>query len=814
MEERSMYCKMCGKLLDDTDRHCRFCGTPTGFGDAKVTIEESSEPEEEVVFNPPYEEETEKEKTRGLLLMEEETEAVLTTETIGAKETIESTEAKDFPQNNQELKEFISSEIMEQEKDQKGLQRSGLRQNEFTWNVHEFPKTRKTEDVEFDWKLEEYGKDSVNEFKPTSLEDELFREIREETGKSGESDVDRFFTFSKKNEEFQKLLDREYEKLNRNIGITDEIVVESIGDEVHPNVMNQDTLVAESEPSLVNHISDDSMIAEKLETEEKNQKAAHIEEMEKARASFFGDSIIKDNETIKKSIAIEEPSEGALKTHVTIEKESQEEMSLVTEAPTENNQVDLAEAPMEPLAEELGAITIEENDISTVIDEAEQIVDIDTLEQIAVVDKPVDDSELLENSHKDAFETKAFSRKQFELADPTVSQEVIAMAPHWSEENEKIDPTAVTKSGKTTADYIREEMEAQAETEKNEADQIITQNQDKAVQTVNEVFDTLEGDFPERRELSAVSDTEDGQQKSYEAYDFLADVVEEERISAEDIKDKKRTKIGKIILYIIIVLLVAEIVILGVRYFAPDSGAASSINQSQTGALEKIGGWFGSIVDKFTSSDENDKEDQEADPATEENIPDQSGEADNQTPSEPAAVEPDTTPLADKDALVRSQLSNNVNIKTVRANTTLAYQTGKDYGEADLNQSSPIENNVWVTTDGGEVLYYDESLVAAVIAFDSQWIDYVNGTNKSVLNLLKPGSKAYENSANYSKVGKIKETFEVLEIGEIRQGASGFYVWVHEEITVTESGKTANKKYDWIYYLEPVNGKMMIVNYF
>ena len=90
----------------------------------------------------------------------------------------------------------------------------------------------------------------------------------------------------------------------------------------------------------------------------------------------------------------------------------------------------------------------------------------------------------------------------------------------------------------------------------------------------------------------------------------------------------------------------------------------------------------------------------------------------------------------------------------------------------------------------------------------------MNSGNKSVLNLLKKDSEAYRKTANYSKIGKIKETFKLLEIGEIRQGSTGFCVWVHEEMQITENGTITDKKYNWVYYLEPVDGKMQIVNYF
>ena len=80
----------------------------------------------------------------------------------------------------------------------------------------------------------------------------------------------------------------------------------------------------------------------------------------------------------------------------------------------------------------------------------------------------------------------------------------------------------------------------------------------------------------------------------------------------------------------------------------------------------------------------------------------------------------------------------------------------------------------------GNPIYIDREAVGTLIAFDSQWIDYVNTGNTAVFDLLEEGSAAYKNSKAYSQAGKIKETFVLLEIGEIRQGADGFYVWTHD----------------------------------
>lgn len=128
---------------------------------------------------------------------------------------------------------------------------------EFNWNTGEFPdrEASKTEDIDFNWSLtpdepkkaepvavepeptvvEEIKLDvpEVSEKeapaqeteKTSTLEEELFGELNsktDETRKQSE-EIDKFFTFHQKNEEFQKILDREYEKVKTGNILTEEI---------------------------------------------------------------------------------------------------------------------------------------------------------------------------------------------------------------------------------------------------------------------------------------------------------------------------------------------------------------------------------------------------------------------------------------------------------------------------------------------------------------------------------------------------------------------------------------------------------------
>lgn len=279
-------------------------------------------------------------------------------------------------------------------------------------------------------------------------------------------------------------------------------------------------------------------------------------------------------------------------------------------------------------------------------------------------------------------------------------------------------------------------------------------------------------------------------------------------------REKRGGCISRVLLILIILFLVAEVLALGIKYFWPDSIAADKVTDVQIVMSETLDDWVERAAAFFAGLASGGAEEMEE---PNEELPLDPEAEDPETPgsnSEPEVVAPDPAPAADKAALVQSQLSVNENIKTVRANTALAYLSGTDYRVSDINGSKPIENNIWTNGTGGAVRYYDQEIVSTLIEFDSLWNRYVNGGGDQVLALTKEGSKAYNNVSSYSKVGKVQQEFTLLEIGEIRKGSNGFYVWAYEEIKEVGGTTTTYKKYHWIYQLEPVGDEMKIVNYY
>ena len=203
-----MFCRNCGQKLADGDKFCSSCGTKTQLEDTGAAVE-----------------------------------TVIPEVSVEEKPLFEPFDFKAFGFDFSDLGLGTGAKKEETVEESKTTPPT----EEFDWNTGAFPekKTTKTEDVNFNWSLESETPEPVAEPEvftapepvwndaetpaaetPVSdLEAELFGDIEskaDETRKQSE-EIDKFFTFHKKNEEFQKILDREYEKVKTGNIITEEI---------------------------------------------------------------------------------------------------------------------------------------------------------------------------------------------------------------------------------------------------------------------------------------------------------------------------------------------------------------------------------------------------------------------------------------------------------------------------------------------------------------------------------------------------------------------------------------------------------------
>lgn len=320
-------------------------------------------------------------------------------------------------------------------------------------------------------------------------------------------------------------------------------------------------------------------------------------------------------------------------------------------------------------------------------------------------------------------------------------------------------------------------------------------------------------------ELAAIVTPEKATDKKTDMEQAVAAFLADSDSNREESTVKKNGCLLRLVVAILIGIVIGEASILIVQYGFPNSLAASYVNNAQSivtdytsTSWDQINKWIDSIAGQKDQAGITEPNGTEPDPANSPSTDQTNEPAQQEQPAAPTPAE--VAPMADKAALVASQLKYNKNILDVAANEDLGFQAGKDYGINDLNQSTPIANNIWTGTTNQDAVYIDAAVVRTLISFDSKWIDYVNGVDKAVIDMTKEDSPAYRNAVSYTKVGKVEETFVKLEIGEIRQGKSGFYVWTRESIKISEGGKLTSKDYRWIYYIEPVAWTMKVVDYY
>lgn len=265
-----------------------------------------------------------------------------------------------------------------------------------------------------------------------------------------------------------------------------------------------------------------------------------------------------------------------------------------------------------------------------------------------------------------------------------------------------------------------------------------------------------------------------------------------ERSVGEFSDEEKKTSPVAVILGIVGALLVVELALLGVKYFLPESNAAKFIDKNLGVAVN----W----VDMLKGQDEG------KDITGEEKKQDEAALQEDADLLDPA-------PKEDKTGLISANAAFNTNITEISADDNLRFDENTDYGDELINNSMPIENNIWYQDESGNAVFYDNEIVKTLIMFDSSWIDYVNSSNTAVLGHLKEGSPAYENAVNFSKKGKVTEGFDSLKIGEIRQNGNVFFVWAKEVISTTEGQKTSSAEHQWIYQMEASDSQIKIVKY-
>jgi len=729
-----MYCSKCGKKAHYDDIFCSRCGNrlerdEDDFFGEEIIFNSSQERKENFSFDNHKEQDFEEEYKH--LFKSEEPE-------------IKTNEASDVPEHKIKMDN-----------------------SEFVWDIHDFEHhEKKREDIVVDWKrLQVYDPDEdVSEESAPQIEEEatpiiplekdsveleeesfdepedvevtiedIQKDIDGEIHETSEARrdtarIDKFYTFNQKNEEFQKLLDREYERVNK--GRTEEAEEE---DWSNLGVFNPEEHLrkAAAERGEEAYVSDNTALLEEVKQEtEPSKKETAVEE------DLFGMEDVMDNATIIKKFDTKELEKDLLE--IEIEKEKAARAKLEAAASTK---------------------VILQSEVTETVQNVPE-------------EKP---------SQEEPFEGKTIA---------------IGADEFTKETNRLLDELYGDKEAKKKNDFFKTmespltETFVEESTEKVEFKSVTEDEKAEAFEEIEEAAET--------ETIEVIAETESGTEAE--------DTEEAEATTeAEEIEEKPgKRKITKVIITLAIIILIFEFAILGIKHFAPESAAAEAIDNALVSVME--------IFEK----DKGDGEGEESSSGESDSTLDESQNSDGQAGSsveENAAPVVSAEPLSVDELLVNTYAVNK-NIKSITADSSLGYSAQTSYDHKDMDKTVALENNLWYTKEDGMPVYLDQSIVDTLVAFDSQWIDYVNTKDESVFYLLKTGSDAYKNCKDFTKAGKVTKQFKSLVFGEIRASETGYYIWAKEEIETTENGKTNLSTFKWVYYMEPVDKEMKIVDYF
>lgn len=216
------------------------------------------------------------------------------------------------------------------------------------------------------------------------------------------------------------------------------------------------------------------------------------------------------------------------------------------------------------------------------------------------------------------------------------------------------------------------------------------------------------------------------------------------RAAKEEAKEEggKGSIVLKIVLILLCLVLAAEVAGIAVHFVAPQSKIAELVDTQLNVVLHKITG--------------------------------------DETDYSVFGEERRTTPLDDKTSLIEANadMNYNGNIKEIVWNSDLKYTDEDGQKVSDLVLSMPMTEVEWGRADDNSSVYYDDKVVAEVIAYESTRYAWLNGGDEKVYEYIDPESGLNATLKHKKNAGS--GTFERLEIGEIRTGGSAYFVWVNE----------------------------------
>ncbi len=848
-----MYCRNCGNKITDGSKFCSECGT-------KVVAEESSAavtPAAPAASMPDMPE-----------IKAETTEP--------AAEDAPLFEPFDFKAFGFDFSELglgtgLKTEVSET--------KPTPPTESFDWNTGEFPDRNtatKTEDIDFNWSLSPEepapaapaapaaapeapkAEPAAEPVKETAQESGLFGSLNnkaDETRKQSE-EIDKFFTFHQKNEEFQKILDREYEKVKTGNIIAEEISAAEAGAEEKfterkPEDPMEDLFASEGvvrtyEPKPIETDVLDRIEAADEEKRVREEAARLIEqEREKARLEAAAAAAAEEPAVIEAAPAEEIPAEVPAEepapagdfdlfaeleamddsheepvqevpaetpaaapvfetpavieeTAPVIETPAEEPAAApVIETPAEETpavEAPAFEIPAEPAAEAPAPEAVEEElpEKTKTVDKAAILAGMAIANEMVERDRAIAAEQAAEAAAAAVTPAAHIDATNVELPD-FLGHEDVVQAPAEEPVNEEVEFEIFEQLENAEASPEEEivltdsqtlvDLFADAETvedhEKGWTEHTLILSEDSVAEILNA---SGEEEVTENTVLfsaetlgAILAEAEQENPEGSEVVVSVESLTDVPAVAAEQPEEEEEEEehggkgrvVLKVLLVILVILLALEVTGVVIKLAAPTSGAANFIDKQLTKVFQLI-----------------------------------SGEDDKELSVFAEAEEIRTEPLENKTELIEAEKSKNKNgnIGSIVYNQDLAFDSEKKYENTDMNLTQDLTDVAWYRNADNKQVYYDQAIVGAMIAYDSQRVNLVNSNDTTVLNLMVEGTALYKEVA--ATAGKGGMTFETLQLGEIRQSGSSYFIWTAEVI----NGKTES----YIYEMQPEGETMKI----
>lgn len=292
-----------------------------------------------------------------------------------------------------------------------------------------------------------------------------------------------------------------------------------------------------------------------------------------------------------------------------------------------------------------------------------------------------------------------------------------------------------------------------------------------------------ESDVPIAEKLNEVFKEEDEKRAAEEA--AAADKKTKKKKKSDDDDFMKPRKKHGFLVFLLILAILAGLVYgayWGINKYAPDSIAADVANQIAAEAevyWQKAVDKSNDVISFYTGEKK-----------VQSNEKDQEFTTDNLTEEEISfeqlvkAADPDST------------------IKAVKNIKSLGYKPNTEYkilklDEMELVEDERIRNEIYKT----------------MIGYNASWVKFVNDGNADCMDYLKADGAAYRSAVSYELIGEITETFDELDLGEIRTNGSYYFVFAKEDVTIQQGDASSSVSTNLLYRLELVGSKYKIVDY-